>query len=115
MNFLRAGLNNVTNAIGITENNNTADNNKKNTNGKMNKDEMILDNGPINPLNSFIKLEDISQRNDELGESCCGSYCETSSSVFDLRIGPNYSKNKQKAPSMESICDLIGVDLLLEL
>ncbi len=111
MNFLRAGLNNVTNAIGITENNNT-DNNNNATNKGKNKDEMILNNGPINPLNSFIKLEDVSQRNEDLGETCCGSYSETSSSVFDLRIGPNYPRNKQKAPSMKSICDLIGVDLL---
>ena len=40
------------------------------------------------------------------------SYANTDASTFHLRIGPNYKKNKQKAPSSPALYDLISMDFL---
>ena len=39
-------------------------------------------------------------------------WAECSASTFSTRIGPNYAKNKQKAPSLGSLMELVGVDLV---
>jgi hypothetical protein len=31
--------------------------------------------------------------------------------TWNVRIGPNYTKNKKKSPSRRSLCDLRGLDL----
>ena len=38
------------------------------------------------------------------------SYCD--SSVFHLRIGPNYQKNGLKAPSNQALYNIVGIDVI---
>lgn len=38
------------------------------------------------------------------------TYANTDASTFQLRVGPNYKKNKQKAPSGRALYDLISMD-----
>ncbi len=40
------------------------------------------------------------------------SYANTDASAFQLRVGPNYKKNKQKAPSAPALYDLLSMDFL---
>ena len=40
------------------------------------------------------------------------SYANTDASAFQLRVGPNYKKNKQKAPSPPALYDLLSMDFL---
>ena len=40
------------------------------------------------------------------------SYANTDATSFNLRIGPNYKKNKQKAPSGRALYDLVSMDFL---
>lgn len=40
------------------------------------------------------------------------SYSNTNASLFNLRVGPNYKKNKQKAPSGPALYDLVTTDFL---
>lgn len=40
------------------------------------------------------------------------SYANTDASTFQLRVGPNYKKNKQKAPSAPALYDLLSMDFL---
>eukprot|EP00985_Skeletonema_marinoi_P017886 scaffold9898_cov198-Skeletonema_marinoi.AAC.9 len=42
------------------------------------------------------------------------SYVQTDSSLFNLRIGPNYKRNKQKAPSAPALYDLYSMDFLYD-
>ena len=39
---------------------------------------------------------------------------ELSGETWNVRIGPNYAKNKKKAPSLASLCHLQGVCLSRE-
>jgi Protein ENHANCED DISEASE RESISTANCE 2, C-terminal len=38
------------------------------------------------------------------------SWDECSASKFNLRAGPDYSRNKKKSPSPPSIMDVVGVE-----
>ena len=40
------------------------------------------------------------------------TYANTDASTFHPRIGPNYKKNKQKAPSGPALYDLVSMDFL---
>lgn len=40
------------------------------------------------------------------------SYANTDASTFQLRVGPNYKKNKQKASSAPALYDLLSMDFL---
>ena len=40
------------------------------------------------------------------------SWRSCSASSFDLRIGPNYDRNKQKRPSPEALMELVGMELV---
>lgn len=42
------------------------------------------------------------------------SYVQTDASLFNLRIGPNYKRNKQKAPSAPALYDLYSMDFLYD-
>ena len=56
-----------------------------------------------------MKEVDHKTRDDE---SKCGTWYEKPESVFELRAGPNYSRNKLKGPSGTPHCKLVGMDLL---
>jgi len=40
------------------------------------------------------------------------TYANTDASTFNLRVGPNYKKNKQKEPSGPALYDLVSVDFV---
>lgn len=42
------------------------------------------------------------------------SYGQTNAPTFNLRVGPNYKKNKQKAPSGPALYDLYSMDFLYD-
>ena len=42
------------------------------------------------------------------------SYTQTDAPLFNLRIGPNYKRNKQKAPSAPALYDLYSTDFLYD-
>lgn len=42
------------------------------------------------------------------------SYAQTDSTLFNLRVGPNYKRNKQKAPSAPALYDLYSMDFLYD-
>jgi len=42
------------------------------------------------------------------------SYVQTDATLFNLRVGPNYKRNKQKAPSAPALYDLYSMDFLYD-
>ena len=44
--------------------------------------------------------------------SISNTWSKCLSSVFHLRIGPNYSKNGLKAPSNEALYNIVGIDVI---
>jgi hypothetical protein len=39
------------------------------------------------------------------------TWCEVAGDTWNVRVGPNYAKNKKKAPSKPNLCRTLGVDL----
>lgn len=61
--------------------------------------------------NTFTKLVPVGQTIPK-GTSQPHSYGASDASLFSLRVGPNYKKNKQKAPSGPALYELHSMDFL---
>lgn len=48
--------------------------------------------------------------NDVEGEKSPNTFSKCDPSSFDLRVGPNYPKNKCKKPSLGSLMEIVGVE-----
>jgi hypothetical protein len=48
--------------------------------------------------------------NDVKGENSPNTFSKCDPSSFDLRVGPNYAKNKCKKPSLGSLMEIVGVE-----
>lgn len=44
------------------------------------------------------------------GDKASNSWSKCDPSSFDLRVGPNYAKNKNKKPSLGSLMEIVGVE-----
>mmetsp|Transcript_17637 Transcript_17637/g.23538 ORF Transcript_17637/g.23538 Transcript_17637/m.23538 type:complete len:371 (-) Transcript_17637:351-1463(-) len=53
-----------------------------------------------------------SSMKDECDDTVDHAYMNAETSLFHLRIGPNYKKTKTKAPSCNALCDLISCDFI---
>lgn len=52
-------------------------------------------------------------KGDNKSEACeANTWSSCCSESFNLRVGPDYSKNGNKAPSSKSLCEVVGVDLI---
>jgi hypothetical protein len=51
-----------------------------------------------------------SFRHDAGNDPLQGTWCRCSSKLFELRVGPNYERYKQKSASDDALMDLVGVE-----
>jgi hypothetical protein len=55
---------------------------------------------------------DDTKSNTKSVTSISNTWTKCASSVYHLRIGPNYSKNGNKAPSNEALYNIVGIDVI---
>lgn len=68
---------------------------------------------PLPPLPRSIKPGFTLQLEEEGVEGSCGTWWHsTSGPPFDLRVGPNYAKHKNKEPAGPPLMELMAVDLI---
>jgi hypothetical protein len=53
------------------------------------------------------------EESDGKGEYPNNTWSPCDATTFSLRIGPNYNRNKQKAPSAPALLDIVGVEYVL--
>ena len=53
------------------------------------------------------------EESDGKGENPNNTWSPCDATTFSLRVGPNYNRNKQKAPSAPALLDIVGVEYVL--
>lgn len=83
---------------------------KKETDDEGNEQsEIDLGPAPEIPVMTSFKEGSLESRYDEDSES--NTWNQISHSIFELRTGPDYARNKTKGPSPPALCQLMGIDL----
>lgn len=84
------------------------------TTAQTNATDNSEEQSPYIPIQAGVSLPKVSRDRDGIlngdGDTldCSWSPCEASS--FNVRVGPEYSKKKCKAPSPPSLMDIVGVE-----
>jgi len=76
----------------------------------------VLDAG-VHKLSPGLTLVDMNKPSDDVSDEVkarkkgCGEWSNVTGTLFNVRRGPDYDINKLKAPSAESLYDVVAVDI----